>query len=80
MINSAAAEPPVTGHPAIDEALARLDLGGPVAEHADELQRVHQVLQDVLNPSPSGPPRSGPAQSGPVQSGPPRSGSPQSGR
>ncbi len=57
MTNSAAPEPPVTGHPAIDEALARLDLGGPVAEHADELQRVHQVLQDVLNPAPSGAPQ-----------------------
>ena len=49
------AEPPVTGHPAIDEAMGRLDLSGPVAEHADEIQRVHQVLQDVLNPAPTGP-------------------------
>lgn len=44
-------EAPVTGHPAVDVALAELDLSGPVQEHADEIQRVHQVLQDVLNPS-----------------------------
>ncbi|MFT3969842.1 MAG: hypothetical protein QM695_06065 [Micropruina sp.] len=44
-------EPPTTGHPAVDVALADLDLSGPVQQHADEIQRVHQVLQDVLNPS-----------------------------
>lgn len=44
--------PPVTGHPRVDAALAELDLSGPVEQHADEIQRVHQVLQDVLNPSP----------------------------
>lgn len=43
-------EPPVTGHPAVDNALADLDLSGPVEQHADEIQRVHQVLQEVLNP------------------------------
>ena len=49
-------EPPGTGHPAIDAALAGLDLSGPVAEHAELIQQVHQVLQDVLNPGspPSG--------------------------
>ena len=36
----------------LDAALAELDLSGPVEQHADEIQRVHQVLQDVLNPSP----------------------------
>ena len=50
MTSSAATEPPATGHPVIDEALARLDLNGPVAEHAAEIQQVHQVLQEVLNP------------------------------
>lgn len=43
-------EPPVTGQAAIDEALSRLDLSGPVGEHASALDEVHRVLQDVLNP------------------------------
>ncbi|MFT4295976.1 MAG: hypothetical protein QM582_11260 [Micropruina sp.] len=51
-MSSPTPEPPVTGHPAIDEALARLDLSGPVAGHAAEIQQAHQVLQEVLNPSP----------------------------
>ncbi len=50
MSNPAEVEAPVTGHPVIDEALARLDLGGPVAGHAAEIHRVHEVLQEVLNP------------------------------
>lgn len=54
-MSSPTPEPPVTGHPAVDEALAGLDLNGPVAEHAEAIQRAHQVLQDVLNPgSPPG--------------------------
>ena len=55
-VSSPAPEPPVTGHPAIDDALAGLDLSGPVAEHAEQIQQVHQVLQEVLNPgsTPSG--------------------------
>lgn len=44
-------QPPVTGHPAIDAALAELDLNRPVAEHADGFQQVHAVLQQVLNPT-----------------------------
>lgn len=50
-MSNTAAESPVTGHPVIDSALAELDLSGPVEQHADEIHRVHQVLQDVLNPS-----------------------------
>ncbi|HVK43613.1 MAG TPA: hypothetical protein VM429_01780 [Micropruina sp.] len=50
-------EPPVTGHPAIDSALADLDLSGPVGEHADGFQQVHAVLQRVLNPDAGAPPR-----------------------
>ncbi len=46
------AQPPATGHPAIDAALAALDVSGPVGDHADGFQRVHAVLQEVLNPSP----------------------------
>ncbi|MFT3831698.1 MAG: hypothetical protein QM711_00030 [Micropruina sp.] len=55
-MSSPVPEPPVTGHPAIDDALAGLDLSGPVAEHAEQIQQVHQVLQEVLNPgsTPSG--------------------------
>lgn len=41
----------MTGHPAIDEALAALDLSGPVAEHATGVQQAHAVLQQVLNPT-----------------------------
>jgi hypothetical protein len=43
-------QPPVTGHPGIDEALGSLDLTGPVAEHAAGIQQAHAVLQQVLNP------------------------------
>jgi len=50
-------EPPATGNPAIDAALADLDLGGPVAEHAEAFAQVHAVLQQVLNPSPETPGR-----------------------
>ena len=42
---------PATGHPAIDEALASLDLSGPVTTHADALSAGHEVLQQVLNPN-----------------------------
>jgi len=44
-------EPPGTGHPAIDAALAALDLSGPAAGHAEAFSAVHAVLQNVLNPS-----------------------------
>lgn len=44
-------EPPTTGHAAVDEALAQLDLTGPVGEHSTALDDVHRVLQDVLNPT-----------------------------
>ncbi|MCB1253232.1 MAG: hypothetical protein KDB39_08295 [Austwickia sp.] len=50
MSSSAAEQPPVTGHAAIDEALAGLDLTRPVGEHADRIQAVQAVLQQVLNP------------------------------
>ena len=50
-------EPPSTGHPAIDAALAALDLSGPAAGHAEAFSAVHAVLQDVLNPSTEPPAR-----------------------
>ncbi|GAA0339753.1 MAG: hypothetical protein R2703_06240 [Micropruina glycogenica] len=51
MTSSAPEQPPVTGHRAIDEALIALDLSGPVGEHAERVQAVHTVLQQVLNPA-----------------------------
>lgn len=51
MTAPSADEPPVTGHAAIDQALARLDLTGPVGDHAAALDDVHRVLQEVLNPA-----------------------------
>ena len=56
MTSPSADEPPVTGHAAIDEALARLDLTGPVGDHAAALDEAHRVLQDVLNPAREGVP------------------------
>lgn len=52
MSSSVPDEPPATGNPAIDAALADLDLSGPVAEHAEAFSAVHTVLQQVLNPGP----------------------------
>ena len=56
-MDSQTPDPPVTGHPAIDAALAGLDLSGAVGEHADGIQQVHTVLQQVLNPSAEPPTR-----------------------
>jgi len=41
--------PPVTGHPAIDEALAAVVLGDDVHAHHDALATALDVLQRVLN-------------------------------
>lgn len=43
--------PPDTGHPVIDAALAELDLAAPVSQHAEQYQAVHTVLNEILNPS-----------------------------
>ncbi len=40
--------PPVTGVPAIDEALAALDLSGEVSEHPEQFARVTDALQAAL--------------------------------
>lgn len=45
------AAPPVTGHPAIDAALAGLVLDEDVHTHHDELARVLDVVQAALNPA-----------------------------
>lgn len=42
-------EPPVTGVPAIDEALAAVDLTGAVADHHEVLGRALDALQRALN-------------------------------
>lgn len=39
---------PVTGVPAIDEALAGLDLSGDVGEHPEQFARVVEALQVAL--------------------------------
>lgn len=46
-------QPPVTGHPAVDQALAELDLSGDVSEHVAAIDRAHATLQEVVNPSAS---------------------------
>ena len=56
-MDSQTPEPPVTGHAAIDASLRELDLSGAVGEHADGIQQVHTVLQQVLNPSAEPPTR-----------------------
>ncbi len=43
------AVPPITGHAAVDRALAGLDLSGSTAEQQAELARVHEELQRELN-------------------------------
>lgn len=40
--------PPTTGVPAIDEALAALDLSGDVSEHPQAIAQVTDVLQAAL--------------------------------
>lgn len=42
------AQPPVTGVPEIDEALAAVRLDGPVAEHHQQLAAAVEVLQQAL--------------------------------
>lgn len=44
------AVPPVTGHPAIDEALTGLSLGDDVHAHHDAITGVLDVVQRALNP------------------------------
>ena len=46
---------PVTGHPAIDAALAELSLGEDVHTHHDEIATVLDVVQQALNPTPQPP-------------------------
>lgn len=41
---------PVTGHRAIDEALAALELGEDVHTHHDEVAATLEVIQQALNP------------------------------
>jgi hypothetical protein len=41
-------QPPKTGVPAIDEALAALDLSGEVSEHPQQFAQVTEVLQAAL--------------------------------
>lgn len=50
--DSSAAEdaPPVTGHEAIDAALAAVTLGPDVHTHADELGAAVEAIQRALNP------------------------------
>jgi hypothetical protein len=42
------AQPPVTGVPEIDEALAAVRLDGPVTEHHQQLAAAVEVLQQAL--------------------------------
>lgn len=42
---------PVTGHPAIDAALAEFTLGEDVHTHHDEIVAVLDVVQSALNPT-----------------------------
>lgn len=42
---------PVTGHPAVDAALADLVLGEDVHTHHDEIATVLEVVQQALNPT-----------------------------
>lgn len=46
------AEPPVTGVPEIDAALAAVRLDGPVSEHHQQLSAAVEVLQQALRGSP----------------------------
>lgn len=41
---------PVTGHRAIDEALAALEVGDDVHTHHDEVAATLEVIQQALNP------------------------------
>lgn len=40
--------PPTTGLPALDDALASLDLTGPVSEHPQQLAQAVEALQAAL--------------------------------
>ncbi len=42
---------PVTGHAAIDAALAELELGEDVHTHHDDIAAVLDVVQQALNPT-----------------------------
>lgn len=41
-------QPPTTGVPEIDEALAQVDLDGPVADHHQQLSAAVEALQRAL--------------------------------
>jgi hypothetical protein len=45
---SAPTPPPQTGLPALDEALASLDLTGPVSEHPQQLAQAVEAMQAAL--------------------------------
>ncbi len=49
---TAAPEPPVTGVPEIDAALASVRLDGPVGDHHQQLSAAVEVLQQVLRTPP----------------------------
>jgi hypothetical protein len=42
------AAPPTTGIPEIDDALARVNLDGPVADHHQQLSAAVEALQQAL--------------------------------
>ncbi len=46
---TASTEPPVTGNAVIDQALAGVSFEGDVDAHAEQIERAHAVLQDVLS-------------------------------
>ena len=50
-----AASLPVTGHAAIDAALAGLDLDADVATHPARIAEVLEVVAQALNPTPQSP-------------------------
>jgi hypothetical protein len=44
--------PPHTGVPTLDEALAQIDLSGPVAEHPEQLAAAVEAMQQALRTPP----------------------------
>lgn len=48
MTEPAVTPPPKTGVPELDEALAKVDLTGPVSEHPEQLAAVVDALQQAL--------------------------------
>ncbi len=52
MTESASTPPPSTGIAQLDEALANVNLTGPVAEHPEQLAAAVEVLQQTLRTPP----------------------------